>query len=86
MADETPASPVTDWRGTPILIGQTVVYGGPVGRSVAQVEAEVVGFTKSGRVNVRPIRRSYGTWQTKEVVHVGPDRLTVVTALPEVRS
>lgn len=74
-------SDIFDWRGTPIKPGQTVVYGGPVGRSIQQVEGEVEGFTKSGRVRVRVIRRSYTTG-SKPVVDVGPDRLTVVESLP----
>src|SRR4051794_27584156 len=73
---------IRDWRGTPIVPGSLVVYGGPVGRSIAQVEGRVDSFTATGRVNVRVLRRSYGDWQTKPVVHVGADRLTVVTALP----
>lgn len=75
----------TDWRGTPIEVDSLVVYGAPVGRSIALVEGIVAGFTKSGRVNVRIIRRAYGSfgWKDeKEVVHVGRDRLTVVTELP----
>lgn len=74
---------VRDWRGTPIVPGALVVYGAPVGRSIAMVEGTVDGFTKSGRVNVRIIRRSYGGWsQGKDVVHVGADRLTIVETLP----
>lgn len=77
--EETPK----DWRGTPIVPGALVIYGAPVGRSIALVEAEVVGFTKSGRVNVRVVRRAYGSWgEGKEIVHVGTDRLTIVTELP----
>lgn len=72
-----------DWRGVPIEIGSLVVYGGSVGRSVTLVEATVVGWTKSGRVNVKVIRRSYGGWsEGRKVVHVGHDRLTVVQTLP----
>lgn len=72
--------PITDWRGTVIEPGQTVIYGAPVGRSIALVEAIVEGFTKAGRVNVRVKHRAYGyTGATsKDVVHVGADRLTVV--------
>jgi hypothetical protein len=33
--------PVTDWRGTPIVPGALVIYGAPVGRSIAMVEATV---------------------------------------------
>lgn len=72
---------IHDWRGTPIEPGQIVVYGGPVNRSIQQVEGQVEGFTKSGRVRVRVIRRSYTTG-SKEIVDVGPDRLTVVESLP----
>lgn len=72
-----------DWRGTPIEIGALCIYGAPVGRSIALVEAEVVGYTKSGRINVRIVRRAYGgSWSSKEVVHVGADRLVVVNELP----
>lgn len=75
------SEPIRDWRGTVIEPGQTVIYGGPVGRSIQQVEGEVVGFTKSGRVNVHVIRRSF-TSGDRDVVHVGADRLTVVESLP----
>lgn len=77
-----------DWRGTPINVGDTVIYGGPVGRSIQQVEGLVEGFTKTGRVNVKIMRRSYSTpWgrggsSDKRVVHVGADRLTIVQVLP----
>lgn len=71
----------TDWRGTPITPGRTVIYGAGVGRSIALVEATVEGFTKSGRVNVRIVRRAYGG-ASADVVHVGADRLTIVDALP----
>lgn len=79
-----PEASSTDWRGTPITEGALVIYGAPVGRSIALVEAEVVGFTESGRVNLRIIRRAYG-WtdaRSKDVVHVGADRLIVVNDLP----
>lgn len=75
------SEPIRDWRGTIIEPGQTVVYGGPVGRSIQQVEGEVDGFTKSGRVRVRVIRRSFTTG-SKPIVDVGADRLTVVEKLP----
>ncbi|ONI83524.1 hypothetical protein ALI22I_34095 [Saccharothrix sp. ALI-22-I] len=73
-----------DWRGTPIKEWQTVIYGAPVGRSVAMVEGTVVGFTPSGRVWIEVKHRAYGGWgaERKPRVHVGPDRLTVVTELP----
>lgn len=76
-----------DWRGVPIVVGALVIYGAPVGRSISMVEATVESFTKSGRVNVRPVRRAYGGgadygWDAKETVHVGQDRLTVVGELP----
>jgi hypothetical protein len=74
-----------DWRGVPITIGALVIYGAPVGRSIAMVEATVESFTKTGRVNVRPVRRAYGGhfWRdSRDTVHVGQDRLTVVGELP----
>lgn len=70
-----------DWRGAPIIEGRTVVYGAGVGRSIQMVEGTVDGFTKKGRVRIRITRRSY-TSGTREVVDVGPDRLTVVWELP----
>lgn len=72
-----------DWRGVPIVVGGTVIYGAPVGRSIAMVEGTVESFTKSGRVNVRVVRRAYGYSEMKQVVHVGQDRVTVVTAMPD---
>lgn len=73
-----------DWRGTPIEVGQTVIYGAPVGRSIAMVEAVVDGFTDSGRVWLLVRHRAYGGWgdNVKQRVHVGADRLTVVLELP----
>lgn len=69
-----------DWRGTKIEVGDTVIYGGPVGRSIQMVEGEVIGFTPAGRVNVRILRRAYSHayYGDKRVVHVGHDRLTVL--------
>lgn len=76
-----------DWRGVPIKVDSLCIYGAPVGRSIAMVEARVVGFTKSGRVNVVPIRRAYGSSYSDnaavKAVHVGQDRLTIVNELPE---
>lgn len=73
-----------DWRGTPIEVGQTVIYGAGVGRNIAMVEAEVEGFTDSGRVWLIVKHRAYGYTSSNSPrrVHVGPDRLTVVTKLP----
>lgn len=73
-----------DWRGTEIEVGSLVIYGAPVGRSIALVEGLVDGFTDSGRVWVTIIRRAYGGgWSgSKSRVHVGADRLVVVTELP----
>lgn len=77
-----------DWRGTPINIGDTVIYGSGVGQSIQLNEAEVVKFgnpslsydkTKdTTKVTLRIIRRSY-MQGTAPNVSVGADRLTVVT-------
>ncbi len=69
-----------DWRGTKIEVGSPVIYGGPVGRSIQLVEGEVVSFSKTGRVNVKVIRRAYSkAWAgDKRTVHVGQDRLIVI--------
>lgn len=69
-----------DWRGTKIEIGSPVIYGAPLGRSIQLVEGEVVGFSKTGRVNVRIVRRavSHAWGGNREVVHVGQDRLIVI--------
>lgn len=76
-----------DWRGTPITEGARCIYAATVGRSTELVEGEVVGFTKSGRVNVRVVRRAYqGGWSdSKRIVHVGNDRLLIMKpdGLPE---
>jgi hypothetical protein len=72
----------TDWRGTPITEGALVIYGAGVGRSIQLVEGTVEGFTPKGAVKVRIVRRSYVSG-TQAVVTVGPDRLTIVTSLPE---
>jgi hypothetical protein len=74
-----------DWRGTPITPGALVIYGAPVGRSIAMVEATVADpmLTPSGRIWLDVIRRAYGGYgHENQRVHVGADRLTVVTALP----
>jgi hypothetical protein len=79
-----PTGPV-DWRGTPITPGALVIYGAPVGRSIAMVEARVGDpmLSPSGRIWLEVDRRSYGGWgDGKRRVHVGADRLTVVTELP----
>ncbi|MCQ6554763.1 hypothetical protein NPS70_16380 [Streptomyces sp. C10-9-1] len=74
-----------DARGVQITEGATCIYGAPVGRSIALVEGVIDGFTASGRVWVKVVRRSYGGgWPgSKDRVHVGPDRLVIVDALPE---
>jgi hypothetical protein len=73
-----------DWRGTPITEGALVIYGASVGRSVTLVEGVVSGFTHSGRVWIEVTRRAWGSsgMDGSPLVHVGPDRLTVVTELP----
>lgn len=72
---------MVDWRGTPITEGALVIYGAPVGRSIQMVEATVDGFTPSGRVWLKVVRRSF-TGSYTDRVHVGADRLTIVTQLP----
>ncbi|MFF5973677.1 hypothetical protein ACFY7C_19330 [Streptomyces sp. NPDC012769] len=37
-----------------------------------------VSLTPTGRVRLRIVRRSYGSWHTKPVVDVAPDRLIVL--------
>jgi hypothetical protein len=74
-----------DWRGTPIEPGGLVIYGAPVGRSIAMVEATVAEpmLTPSGRIWLDVVRRAYGGYSDEvKRVHVGADRLTVVDALP----
>lgn len=72
-----------DWRGVTIKEGQTVIYGAPVGRSIALVEAVVDGFTDSGRVWLKVKHRAYGDWgDSAPRVHVGHDRLTIIDSLP----
>ncbi|MEU3986100.1 hypothetical protein AB0F77_39590 [Streptomyces sp. NPDC026672] len=75
-----------DARGIEITEGASCIYGAPVGRSIALVEGVIDGFTLSGRVWVKVVRRAYGTttWtKPRDRVHVGPDRLVIVDALPE---
>ncbi|WP_327379418.1 hypothetical protein [Streptomyces sp. NBC_01212] len=73
-----------DARGIEITTGASCIYGAPVGRSIALVEGVIDGFTASGRVWVKVVRRTYGGgWSNgKDRVHVGPDRLVIVDALP----
>jgi hypothetical protein len=73
-----------DARGVDIVEGASCIYGAPVGRSIALVEGVIDGFTASGRVWVRIVRRAYGGgWSdSKDRVHVGADRLVIVDALP----
>lgn len=82
-------TPPRDWRGTPITPGALVIYGAPVGRSIAMVEAIVAApmTTPSGRIWLNVQRRAYGSsWAADgeqiRKVHVGADRLTVVGVLP----
>lgn len=75
----------TDWRGTPITPGARVIYGAPVGRSITMVEAIVAHpmLSPSGRIWLSVQRRAYGAHgDSKAMVHVGANRLTVVTVLP----
>jgi hypothetical protein len=77
-------STAQDARGVDITEGASCIYGAPVGRSIALVEGVIDGFTASGRVWVKVVRRAYGGGYSggKDRVHVGPDRLVVVDALP----
>ncbi|MGW6949009.1 hypothetical protein ACWGHD_19045 [Streptomyces xanthophaeus] len=74
----------TDARGVPITVGATCIYGAAVGRSIALVEGVIDGYTASGRVWVKVVRRAYGGSgiDRAERVHVGADRLVIVDALP----
>jgi hypothetical protein len=83
MTDTQAAPPPVDWRGTPIKPGALVIYGGPAGRSITMVEATVADpmLSPSGRIWLNVIRRSYAHTDGAKV-HVGADRLTVVTGLP----
>jgi hypothetical protein len=82
MTNQPTPSHHTDARGVVINEGDTVIYGAPVGRSIALVEGVADGWTESGRVWVRVIRRAYGHG-SRERVHVGADRVVVVLALPD---
>ncbi|WP_406324075.1 hypothetical protein [Streptomyces niveus] len=74
-------STMKDARGVDIIEGASCVYGAPVGRSIAMAEGVIDGFTPSGRVWVKVVRRSYGGGSA-ERVHVGADRLVIVGQLP----
>lgn len=80
-------STAKDARGVDITEGASCIYGAPVGRSIALVEGVIDGFTASGRVWVKVVRRAYGgssSWGTvRDRVHVGADRLVIVDVLPK---
>lgn len=82
MDEEINTAPV-DWRGTPITPGALVIYGAPADRSITMVEARVADpmLSPSGRIWLDIVRRSYRHTDGGRV-HVGADRLTVVTELP----
>jgi hypothetical protein len=94
MDTEADARAVVDARGVTIIGGDRVVYGFSIGRSVAMAEAVVevgkdhvgISMTASGRVWVHVARRSYGAdpdgTHNRRRVHIAPDRLVVVKALP----
>jgi len=73
--------PLTDWRGTPINIGDTLIYASPKGRSCSFVEGRVKSFSPTNVV-VIPIRESFGYTRTNPTVNVRPDRVTIVADLP----
>jgi hypothetical protein len=73
--------PVVDWRGTPINVGDTVIYASPKGRSCSFVEGTVKSFGPANIV-VYPVRESFGYTRTNPTVNVRPDRVTVVGELP----
>jgi hypothetical protein len=86
MSESSQAGSLIDARGIPITAGDTVIYGFGVGRSVAMAEgvvlAEKEGYpmpsqTKTGRIRIRVIRRSYASG-SKPVVDVAGDRLVVL--------
>ncbi len=79
-----------DWRGVPLMVGQTVIYGGAgYNKSVDLVEAEVVElYTSKGqyptpKVKLKVIRRmSQKSWET-ETVNVAQNRVTAIESLPK---
>lgn len=81
MSDE-----LLDARGVKIEPGDAVIYGYGVGRSVAMAEGEVVddggkvSVTRSGRVRIRIVRRSY-RHGVKPVIDLAADRMVVLKAL-----
>ena len=80
VATNVKNDPNTDWRGTVIAPGDTVIYGAGVGRSVQLVEGEVVE-NNAGKVKIKILRRSYTSSNT-QFVTMGHDRITVVNELP----
>jgi len=71
-----------DWRGTPINVGDTVIYASPKGRSCSFVEGTVKSFSPTNVV-VYVVRESFGgSSRTNPTVNVRPDRVTVVNGLP----
>ena len=71
---------LVDWRGTPINIGDTLIYASPKGRSCSFVEGRVKSFSPTNVV-VIPIRESFGYTRTNPTVNVRPDRVTIVRDL-----
>lgn len=71
---------LVDWRGTPINIGDTLIYASPKGRSCSFVEGRVKSFSPTNVV-VIPIRESFGYKRMNPTVNVRPDRVTIVRDL-----
>ena len=78
---------ITDWRGTEITVGAIVIYAASLySHSVEMVEGQVIGFTNSGRVRIKIIRRSRrrnAYINDKDTTNVGADNVTVIGSLPD---
>lgn len=77
---------IKDARGVVIEEGALCVYGASTGLArTGVVLGTVEGFTASGRVWVSTVTRSngYSFQEPGQRVHVGPDRMIVVTGVPD---
>lgn len=79
----TSLAQLQDWRGTPIEIDSLVVFASHVGKvSFCQSEGIVTGFTPKNRVFVKVLHRANDELLSKAIIHIDPDKVTVVDSLP----
>lgn len=70
----------TDWRGTPIKVGCSIIYTNHVGRHTEVTEASVQEI-RMDEIIVSPVRNTKGPITSTRLVHLkAVERVTVIAS------